>query len=73
MTSWAGRARRPLNTQLHQSARIPAATPRPSCGTSGIAIPMNPPTTHDSWSRVSDLAKALARVWSGISRWISGT
>jgi hypothetical protein len=34
-------------------------------------MPMKPPTTHDSWSRVSERANALERLRSGIPRWIS--
>ena len=33
-----------------------AATPRPTCGISGITMPMNPPTTQDSCSSVSERA-----------------
>ena len=36
-------------------------------------MPMKPPTTQESWSRVSDFAKVPARRRSGISRWISAS
>ena len=51
-------------------ARPAVAIPSPSCPLSGSAMPIAPPTTHDSCSSVSDRANAEVRTASATSRWM---
>ena len=47
--------------------------PKPSRGSSGMAIPRPPPRTQAACSMVSTQAKTRARAWSGMSRWMSAS